>query len=439
MAAADLNKAVEHLCSVLGKPGAAGVTDGDLLTRYVRQRDEAAFEALVRRHGPLVLGVCRRVLHNPHDAEDAFQATFLVLVRKAATLRRPGTVANWLYGVAYRTAQQARRAVLKRRAKEANVVPRAEAAPDGWAELRDVLDQELERLPEKYRAVVGLCDLQGATGQEAALHLGLPPGTVASRLARGRARLAKRLTRHGLAIAGAALAGTLSQNASAAVPGALVSGTSRAASLFAGGRAVPAGMLSARVVALTEGVLRTMLLTKLKVTVAVVLLVCALGAGAGAGILRGQAPTAEPAAGQAPAEPKAAESAKPPLHAAGQPKEDARWTNLQRRLGDMEKQLRLLTDELQALRKSLKPLAPPPAGKSEVRVFALKNLEAVEVLQTLKELFAARLTGGALSIAANPSTNTVLAQGSPENLEAIEVVIQRLEDRPVRKREAEKK
>src|SRR5262245_36421984 len=191
MAAAELNKAVEHLRNVLVEQDAAGVTDGDLLTRYVRHRDEAAFAALVCRHGPMVLAVCRRVLHNPHDAEDAFQATFLVLVRKASAVRCPGLVGNWLYGVAYRTAQHARRALLKRRTREAEVVPRAEAPHDAWTDLRDLLDEELERLPDRYRAAVVLCDLEGATGKEAAVHLGLPAGTVASRLARGRALLAK--------------------------------------------------------------------------------------------------------------------------------------------------------------------------------------------------------------------------------------------------------
>src|SRR5438046_878097 len=112
--AAELNRVVEHVRSVLVKQGTDAMTDGDLVKRYREQRDEVAFEALVRRHGPMVMGVCRRVLRNLHDAEDAFQATFLVLVRKAAVLRSPGTVGNWLHGVAYRTAQQGRRAALKR-------------------------------------------------------------------------------------------------------------------------------------------------------------------------------------------------------------------------------------------------------------------------------------------------------------------------------------
>src|SRR5262245_14103432 len=118
------------------------MTDEQLLECFTTGHDAAAFEALLRRHGPMVLGVCRRVLRNPQDAEDAFQATFLVLVRSAAKVRCPGTVGNWLYGVAYRTAQQARRAASKRRAREAQVVPRTQAPHDGWNDLRDVLDRE---------------------------------------------------------------------------------------------------------------------------------------------------------------------------------------------------------------------------------------------------------------------------------------------------------
>ena len=200
MVAAELNKVIGHLCSVLGKQDTAGLTDGDLLKRYLQEEDEAAFEALVRRHGPMVLGVCRRILRNAHDAEDAFQATFLVLLHKASSLQSPGTVGNWLYGVAYRTAQEARRAILKRCAKEAKAVPKPAAPADAWNDLREALDEELERLSEKYRTVIVLVDLEGATGKEVARRLGMPEGTVASRLARGRVLLAKRLTRRGPAL-----------------------------------------------------------------------------------------------------------------------------------------------------------------------------------------------------------------------------------------------
>src|SRR6266542_4317547 len=272
MAAGQLNKVVEHVRSVLVTQDVLGLADSDLLNRYVRHKDEAAFEALLRRHGPMVMGVCRRVLHSSHDAADAFQATFLVLVRKASTLRNPGLLGNWLYGVAYRTALEARKAAAKRRAKEAKMVPQTETPTDDWADLRPVLDQELERLPEEYRAVLVLCDLEGKTRKEAARQLGCPEGTVASRLATARSTLAKRLARYGLAISGGTLATLLSQNASACVPAAVLSSAIEAATVFARGTTATAGIVSTKVAALTEGVLKTLLLNKLKAVMAVLLL-----------------------------------------------------------------------------------------------------------------------------------------------------------------------
>jgi RNA polymerase sigma factor (sigma-70 family) len=272
-----VNKVLAHLRSVLVNRDAAGLGDGDLLNRYVRQKDEAAFEALVRRHGPMVMGVCRRVLHHSHEAEDAFQATFLVLVRKAATLQAPGLLGNWLYGVAYRTALEARTAAAQRRAKEAKVAAPTQIPEDTWADLRPVLDQELNRLPDKYRAVVVLCDLEGKTRKEAARHLGWPEGTVASRLASARALLAKRVLRHGLSISGGALAAVLSQNASACVSTAVVASTAQAAAAWAAGQA--AGLISANILALTEGVVKSMFLTKLKSAGAVILAIAGLLGG----------------------------------------------------------------------------------------------------------------------------------------------------------------
>src|SRR5205814_2209740 len=181
---------------------ADGMTDAQLVEEFVLGREEAAFEALVLRHGPMVLGVCRRILGNAHDAEDAFQATFLVLVRKAESIRPRAMVGNWLYGVACRTALDARRAAARRRAKEAAVLPRTQPPDEDRADLRATLDEELQRLPAECRAVVVLSDLEGKTRKEVARQLGWPEGTVASRLARGRARLAKRLARYGLALSG---------------------------------------------------------------------------------------------------------------------------------------------------------------------------------------------------------------------------------------------
>jgi RNA polymerase sigma factor (sigma-70 family) len=244
----------------------------------------------------MVLGVCRRILRNEQDAEDAFQATFLVLVRKAASLRSPHTLANWLHGVARRTALEARSSAARRRAKEAAVPPRMAVPDDPWDDLRPVLDQELGRLAEKYRIAVVLCDLEGKTRKEVARQLGWAEGTVASRLARGRGILARRLARRGFA--GALVAAALADGAApAGVPSALVVSTVTAASFSAARAAAAHGVLSGTAAALTEGVLKSMLLTKLKNALVVSLVIGIATLSAGALISRGGA--TEPADGQA--------------------------------------------------------------------------------------------------------------------------------------------
>jgi RNA polymerase sigma factor (sigma-70 family) len=267
---------------VLAGYGPAELTDAELVQRFIRARDESAFEALVRKHGPMVLGVGRRVLHNETDAEDAFQATFLLLLRKAGQLRSPGRIGNWLYGVAYRTALEARKAARKRRAKEAAVAVRPEIHEDTWTDVRPVLDQELSCLPDRYRGVIVLCDLEGKSRKEAARLLGCPEGTVASRLARGRTLLAQRLTRLGLILSGGALAVVLAEKATACVPTSLVTSTVQAASSVAAGQTGLAGVLSANVVGLMEGVVRTMFLAKLKIASGLLLAVGVLGIGTAA-------------------------------------------------------------------------------------------------------------------------------------------------------------
>ena len=229
MATSQMNGVIQHLRkSVLVRDG-AGPTDGQLLEDYLSRRNEVALAALVRRHGPLVWGVCRRVLRNYHDAEDAFQATFLVLVRKAASIVPRAMVANWLYGVAHQTALKARATAARRQGRERQLADMPEPAVTEqhlWRDLQPLLDEALSRLPDKYRAVIILCDLESKTRKEAARQLGCPEGTVAGRLARARVLLAKRLARHGLAVWGGALPAVRSQQAaSAGVPNSVVAST----------------------------------------------------------------------------------------------------------------------------------------------------------------------------------------------------------------------
>lgn len=280
MAAPSLDRIVAQLRQAVAPPG-DGLTDGQLLGRYIAHRDEAAFAALVKRHGPMVLGVCRRMLGNAHDADDAFQAAFLVLVHKAGSLRSSEQVGNWLYGVAYNTALAARARRSRRRAAERQVDEMPEptvAPPDDWAELRPLLDQELSQLAEVYREAVVLCDLEGKTRKEAARQLGVPVGTLSGRLTTARRELAARLARRGLALSGAALAVALSQGvASASVPAPLLTCTVKAGVAVATGP-LAAGAVSAGALALTEGVLKTMFPSKVK-SLVVLVLVLLLGAG----------------------------------------------------------------------------------------------------------------------------------------------------------------
>jgi RNA polymerase sigma factor (sigma-70 family) len=271
-----MNRVVRHIRTVAILHARDGPTDAQLVESFVARRDEAAFEALLRRHGPMVLGVCRRVLRHAQDAEDAFQATFLVLARKAGSLRSRELLGNWLYGVAQRTAMKARAMTAKRRTKEhrARELSRRGVQPDGPSdELLARLDSELSRLPDKYRVPVVLCELEGKSRKEVARLLGLPDGTLSWRLAHAKKLLARRLSRYGAALSVGSLAAVLSREAaSACVPASLLTSTARVAVLTA-------GVVSARVVALTEGVIRAMLLSKLKLVWALTLAVV-VGAGA---------------------------------------------------------------------------------------------------------------------------------------------------------------
>jgi RNA polymerase sigma factor (sigma-70 family) len=279
--------------SELRETGAAGqvddqeMSDADLLERFSARRDEAAFTALVNRHGPMVQGVCRRILGNAHAAEDVFQAVFLVLVRKSATIRRPELLANWLYGVAFRIARKARIKAIRQEARErwAEKMPTREQVLDlEWGELKQVLDEEMNQLPEKYRAPLVLCYLQGKTNAQAAAQLGWPTGTMSERLSRARELLRRRLSRRGLSLSAALLAILLSQKAaSAAVEPVLVATTVETAVSYAASGAA-AGSLSPNLLDLVLDPARPALVSYLKtlsialaLALAIVLLAPSLG------------------------------------------------------------------------------------------------------------------------------------------------------------------
>jgi RNA polymerase sigma factor (sigma-70 family) len=267
-------------------------SDHELVEQFVARRDDAALTALVRRHGPMVCSLCRRVLRNEQDAEDAFQAAFLVFARKAHTLRAQGSVGNWLYGVAYRTALKARTAAARRCRREAAAPVRSVAEP--LAELtvheaQTIVDQELARLPDKYRAPLVLCCLEGSTRDEAAQQLGWSISLLKSRLEQARELLRGRLVRRGMTLtAGLFAAGLLGGTAQASLAPALVDATAKAAVLVASG-GTAGTVVSAQVRALSEGVLKAMWLTKLMAVAAVCLVLVSAVLGVSGALIYGRA------------------------------------------------------------------------------------------------------------------------------------------------------
>ena len=286
---------------IIRRNAAAGdvsrATDGQLLRQFAALRDEAAFEVLVHRHGAMVFRVCRTVLRDSHSVEDAFQATFLVLVRKAGSIGRPERLANWLYGVAYRVALRARKVKVRRDAREQPGVEALAPAVNAETAEPDVpplLHDELRRLPAKYRSPLVLCYLEGRTNEEAARQLQWPVGTLKVRLLRGREMLRTRLARRGLGLTATAAAALMSEGTASAVPPPLVDSTVHGALAFAAGRPTATGPPSAAAVALTEGVLKTMWWNRVSI-VAALLIAGLLGTGAGVFTVRALAGDSTPA------------------------------------------------------------------------------------------------------------------------------------------------
>jgi cytochrome c peroxidase len=292
--------------------------DQELLQRFHAHQDQAAFHALLCRHGPMVLDVCRGLLGNEADADDAFQATFLILVRQAGSIRKTASLGSWLHGVAYRTALKARAQSATRQKYEARVPVRQASEPDelSWREVRQLLHEEVSGLPERYRAPLVLCYLEGATQEAAAAQLRLGKSTLRERLERGRMLLRTRLLRRGLGSAAFLVtAAWPAASASAVLPVALVLCTIKAASLCAAGPAAAPSVISAKVAALTEGVLKAMSLAKLKTAVIVTAGIAVVTVGLGLLTLAGSGRADSPTRGadkKTPAEPSTARTLRLP-------------------------------------------------------------------------------------------------------------------------------
>jgi RNA polymerase sigma factor (sigma-70 family) len=257
------------------------VSDADLVHRFVCRKDEAAFAALLERHGPMVLGVCRRVLRDGHEADDAFQATFLIFLQKARSLRDPASLGSWLHGVAYRVARRARAVAARWRASERQVsemVAPGSSLDPLWQELRPILDEEVARLPAKYQTPVVLCYLEGKTYREAASILGWAEGTVSGRLARARNRLRGRLELRGVALSGVLLPVLLSQKGTEIVPSALVVSIKKGATALLTGQAAAAAY-TVNVASLARATLRALVISKLKVVMVILAAACVVCGG----------------------------------------------------------------------------------------------------------------------------------------------------------------
>jgi RNA polymerase sigma factor (sigma-70 family) len=300
-----LGAAVRYLRTLTDGQSAATAADGQLLDRFARLRDEAAFAAILRRHGPMVLAVCRRVMGRLQDAEDAFQATFLLLARKATSIRKKESVGSWLHGVARRIAVKAKGRDDRRRVRERRAGAMRKTGTDvgaAWSELRELLDEALQRLPERYRAALVIFHLEGRTREEAARQLGCPLATLRSRLTRGRKLLRTELTRRGITLTAEALGAALLVSTAEAAPPLLLDATLKAALLFAGGKT--AGAVSTSAAALANECLKAMGIMKTKIVVMLLAALSLVGVGVGAMAQPAVKPPEEkPPAAKPPAEP----------------------------------------------------------------------------------------------------------------------------------------
>jgi RNA polymerase sigma factor (sigma-70 family) len=298
MANRTLAAVLHHLRTLATAEAGRDLSDTELLERFRCRREETAFAILLQRHGPMVLGVCRRVLDNLQDAEDAFQATFLVLVRNASSIRKGQSLASWLYGVAQRVAIKARKQAASRRTREQHVTAMAHTESIDeltWQELRPILDQELAALPEKYRAPLVLRYLEGKSCEQVAQELGVARSTASDRMKQGLQLLRHRFAERGIELTAALVAIVLGQKTTAAVPALLTLTTVRSATLLLSRPVVASALVSARALGLAQGVTMSLTMNKAKIAAVFLLLAGALTASGVALLQR----TADPSANQA--------------------------------------------------------------------------------------------------------------------------------------------
>lgn len=397
-----------------------GTSDGDLLGRFIERRDEVTLDALVRRHGPMVWGVCRRILGHAQDAEDAFQTTFIVLVRRAAAVHPRSGVANWLYGVACQTAVKARAMAVRRgaREKQVPVLPEAGVTDPAPDELRFLLDRELSRLPDKYRAPIVLCDLEGKTFKDAARELGWPEGTFSGRLSRARKLLAERLTRAGAVLStGVAVLGVGEVAAGGDVPPPLVTSAITVWWRVAAGQ--PMSGLAPPVSTLTEEVLRAMLVMKLKLVPGVLLVGVLMLTGVAISARHSETAPDEPKRATPPEPPKAANAPQdPPLK--GQPGGTTRIRELQKERLAL---LREMADQTNtAYKGGQTPLAAVLEAQREVNAAELElcetNKERIAVLEKKVELAKEAEKATEQQVRARVSTQASLLRARANRLQA---------------------
>ena len=422
--------ALNQLGTILRFGVVGDLSDSQLLQRFLNGRDgaeQAAFSALVERHGPMVLGVCRQVLGNPHDAQDAFQATFLVMAQKAASVQNAESLASWLHGIALRVSARAKADEARRRVHERRCATIRERERDNGAvrsEPCPELHEEIARLPQRYREPVVLCYLEGLSSEQAAVRIGCAPGTVWSRLSRARERLRGRLVRRGAALPAAWLAAGLAPHASAALPAALLDATILASQGFAARRATEAALASGPAFTLAKGVLHAMTLSKLKIlgTAALACIVALEGRGNtflgySGGLNARQAP--------AEAAPNRDNNDNDPSRAVD--KLESELDEMARRNAEMRKGLQEVRDEMKALKVGAQPLAATAAAEQFANVLEGQPAQAVaRLVEQLKRhpvepkpapdrvgLYMMDVSNGKVTLIADQPSPGLTQSGSP--------------------------